>query len=387
MAYSPDDDRFYSTLNNGGVNFQKYRDKIAEDQADTQRQVGGMYAQALPNTVNAGMQGANWSMKRAGDQQKIDSQAQEMDLRQSKEGRDVQRFGEDEQDRATNLAAAKKAADYEQAPAEEAYATGAGVDYVPGMTHADVKRMADARAMGYKDRDLAQKGEIAGNTLQGENARSAATIAAENQRHGETMTLDREKIASEEKREGMKLAGKPEKVPPAETLNKLSDADAAQKSLDALAEEYKSKTGKFSGVMQYAPGTDASKYNDSLNVHAQNVAAFLKQGRGSPTPQDIEYAKTLLPTAGDSPERGEGKLNHLSALIAEKKKDHANALQGAGFNVGELGVDASGTGKTYDLKNKHPKNTALGADGGLPPVDQMDYAAVQAELKALRGGK
>ncbi len=373
MAYTPDDDRFYSSLSKGSADYQKYRDKMAEDQAATTRQIGAMYGKALPDTVNAAMQGASWRMKREGDQQR-------MDLDQAKEGRDVQKFAEDQQDREDAKAAAQASSAYEQAPAEETYATGAGVDYVPGMTHQDVKRMAQAREMGFKDRDLTQKGEIAGSTLQGENARSAATIAAENTRagntlaaentrQGNTLAFDREKLAQEKALETNKLASG--KQAPAELVSKIGEAESAQKALEHLGAEWQAKgNGKFGAISQFVPNTDASRYDDAAQLNAQIVGKFLEEGKM--TDADVPRYKAMLPTPTDSPARAAEKLTRMSEMIAQKKAAHVQALQGAGYNVGP--VDATGQGHkfSFDKKSANDGKTAIGAPGGPKEGDVED---------------
>ncbi len=78
MPYSPDDDRYYTELHRAGDDYQKYRDRVSEEQSAHAREMGQLYGQMLPKALNAGMQGADWSMNRARQQQQYDqSNAQE----------------------------------------------------------------------------------------------------------------------------------------------------------------------------------------------------------------------------------------------------------------------------------------------------------------------
>lgn len=366
MAYQPDDDRFYDSLNQAGQTYLQQRQKVAEDQAATTRAIGQSYGQAMTGAVNGALTGAQWAQNRAVQQQK-------MDVTQSSEERAQQKFAEDQQDRQTQQAAAQQQLAFENAPAEESYAKGAGIDYQPGMTHKQVEQMAGANALGFKDRQITSEEQRAKDTLQGTNqraadvqsgdtARSQATIQAQADRQQELLAFDREKDAAATERERMKLANVKPKDVPAEMLNKLSDADNAQKSADAIADEYKKRVGPMSGATQYLPGSDAKKYNDALDLNAKNIADYMKGGRGSATPADTEFVKdNLLPSAGDSPERGSQKLTRLSQEIADRKNGHISILKQGGYNMS--GINADAMPKTYDLSDKGD-SAAIAAPGG-----------------------
>ncbi len=165
MAYQPDDDRFYDALAGAGKDYQKYRDRVAEDQAATTRQLGQMYGQALPNTINAAMKGADWSMKRGADQQKMDLALSEEQRAQAGEGRavtDAERkateFDWKTKEQEDKLGQLQKQRAFEEAPATEEEAAMAGLTYAPGMTHSGLQRSAGINEYGQKGRDLKEKG-------------------------------------------------------------------------------------------------------------------------------------------------------------------------------------------------------------------------------------
>lgn len=390
MAFQPDDDRFYDALTGAGRDYQKYRDKVAEDQAASTRELGQIYGQALPNTVNAAMKGADWSMKRGVDQQK-------MDLAASEEGRAGTKFGWEGQDRATAQAAAQKAAAYDAAPATEEEASMAGLKYHPDMTHADLKQAAGLQSLGKDMRDLEfkkteeggrntrQTAELgsaekrAADTLAGENARAAATLSGENTRQDKT-------IAAQRELEGMKLAApKTPKTAPAELIAKMGDADAAEKALTALGKEWQDKaSGRFSGITQIIPGSDAARYDDAKDVYAQQIGKFLEEGKMSDV--DLANYKDMMPKPTDSPERAAERLTRLSAAIAAKKESHITALQGAGYDLGT--IQAGNGGGKFDFKHKAPANgVAYGDEAGanLAPADLQ--AAMVAKANAPKGPK
>lgn len=390
MAFQPDDDRFYDALTGAGRDYQKYRDKVAEDQAASTRELGQIYGQALPNTVNAAMKGADWSMKRGMDQQK-------MDLAASEEGRAGTKFGWETTEANDKLAQLAKTRDYEAAPATEEEAAMAGLKYQPGMTHEALKQASDVQGWGKDMRDLEfKKTEEGGrNTrsadqLKSEEKRAAATLGGENTRaaasqEGEEKRLTR-RLAAEKEIEGLKLAApKTPKTAPAELIAKMGDADAAEKALTALGKEWQDKAGgKFAGMAQFVPGTDASRYNDAKDVYAQQIGKFLEEGKMSDV--DLANYKDMMPKPTDSPERAAERLTRLSAAIAAKKESHITALQGAGYDLGT--IQAGNGGGKFDFKHKAPANgVAYGDEAGanLAPADLQ--AAMVAKANAPKGPK
>lgn len=401
MAYQPDDDRFYDSLNGAGRDYQNLRGRVAEEQAASTRELGQMYGQMAPNLVNAGMQGADWRMKRAKDQQWIDQSQANEGRSQTEEGRKATQFQEAEQDRTAHQAAAAAQHEYDVAPAEEGYARGAGVQYQPGMTHLDVERMAGANKMGFQDRDLQQKGDIAANTLTGENTRAAATLGGENARAANTLAFDQKKLDQEGELKKLELGTKTGQKPPAELISKLGEADSAEKALQSLGAEWSAKaSAKGSGLKQYINNSDAARYRDATRLNAQVIGRFLEDGKL--TDADIPRYESMLPDAFDSPDRASEKLSRMSALMAGKKAAHVKALTDAGYSVGN--IQASGKGSDFHLgAPKAAPGTALADDANADlspedlqakmiqaatekPVDQMTREEVQAHLRALKGG-
>ncbi len=390
MAYSPNDDRFYDAVLGGGRDYQKYRDKVAEDQAATTREIGQMYGQALPNTVNAAMRGADWSIKRAGDQQKMDLAMTEEERAQARAGRDTTKFGWEGEDRAAAQAAAAKAAADDALPVTEEEAAMAGLKYHPAMTRADIKREAGVQALGKDMRDLDfKKTEEGGrntrstNELTSAEKRAADNIASEEKRagmtqYGENSRLEK-KIAADKALEGMKLsAPKAGKTAPAETIAAMGDADSAEKALQSLGAEWKSKaSSKFAGVTQFLPNTDAARYNDAVKLNAKVVGRFLEDGKL--TDKDVPYYEGLFPAATDSPERAEEKLTRMSTMIAQKKKANLDNLKAGGYDMGT--IEATGQGGKFNVKKGDGK-TAIAmpndANMNLAPADLQAAMVYQA---------
>jgi hypothetical protein len=286
MAYSPNDDRFYDALTGAGKDYQKYRDRVAEDQAATTRELGHIYGQALPNTIGAAMKGADWSMKRAADQQKIDNATSEEARAQAEEGRKGTKFGWEGEDRAAQMASAAQAKAYDMAPATEEEASTAGLHFHPGMTHADLKQAAGIQALGKDMRDLEEKkaeeggrntrqtAELtsaekrAADTLAGENARASASQFGENSR------LDK-KIAADKALEGMKLAAP--KPPSTDQLN---------------AANFGTRAGKAMAVIDQLETGDPANGVKPYNVAEHNIRTIKNPVTGSQPfakPEDRQY--------------------------------------------------------------------------------------------------
>ncbi len=140
MPFTPDDDRFYQSLNNAGDQYRSDRYRVAEEQANHSREMGQMYGQALPNTLNAGMKGADWRQNREMNNQSYENRAAEegrqqedQGFKRNQEGRSQKTFDTQLpmfQDQAAtsriSLDRAKRDQEYDNAPvgAEEAGQVG-----------------------------------------------------------------------------------------------------------------------------------------------------------------------------------------------------------------------------------------------------------------------
>lgn len=168
MAY---DDRFYSNLNRSEEGYQRYRDKMAEDSANTTRQLGDIYGAIPGEVVGNAMKGADWRQNRDIRESEEQRAQETQGFRRDEFGREGERFGrekskwgsedfrrnmEDEQLRAENEFLNQAAS------AEE------GRGFAPGMTR---------RQIG-----IAQKLKSGGlaNTLTEENINAARAQAAFN---------------------------------------------------------------------------------------------------------------------------------------------------------------------------------------------------------------
>lgn len=78
MAFNPNDDRFYDSLNKSGDQYRSDRYRVAEDQAATAREIGQMYGEAPQKALKNGMDAADWRQNREmKNQQYQNNQAEE----------------------------------------------------------------------------------------------------------------------------------------------------------------------------------------------------------------------------------------------------------------------------------------------------------------------
>ncbi len=140
MPFTPDDDRFYDSLNKSGDQYRGDRMRVAEEQAAHAREMGNIYGQALPNTLNAGLKGADWRQNRELGNQTYQNRAsqegraeEDQGFKRSQEGRQQKTFDTQLpmfQDQAASsriaLDRARREQGYEDAPvgAEEAAQVG-----------------------------------------------------------------------------------------------------------------------------------------------------------------------------------------------------------------------------------------------------------------------
>lgn len=399
MAYARDDDRFYDSLASSGKDYQKYQDRVAEDQAATTRELGQMYGQALPNTIGAAMKGADWRQKREAEDQKMDLNRDYMDMAQAKEGRDVQKFAEDQTDWTDKDTQRMSQREFEAAPADEGYAKMAGVEYQPGMTHKQVQLAAEANALGAADRKLTAEGARSKAEIEAANTRAAASQTGENTRQDKLLAFDREKNAADNATKMAEYAHPKLKPVSSEVVSKLSAADSAEDSLKSLEKEWNEKaSGKFAGVTQFVGNTDASRYDDAANVNAQTIGLFLEDGKLNEA--DLPRYKAMLPTPTDSAERAQEKLTRLSVKIANKKKREVDGLRATGYDVGQLKADGQG----HQFKMGRQDDATAYADdanmelspadlqakmlhrGKLKPLHQMTKEEKEAELMQWQAG-
>lgn len=347
--FSPDDDRFYQSLAQGGQDYQKYRDRVAEDQAAHAREMGELYGQMPLKAVQAGMQGADWRMNRAKNQQQMQLAEEQAGRQQAAEGREAEKYSYEQPQLKGKMEDFQKKQAFDAAPAEESYAALAKIPYQPGMTHHDVDQLADARALANKTTEFEQ---------------AAKREQDEQNYRNNQLALERKKLDIDNNKKDLP------KPAPAELIGKLGEADAAEQSLASLAKEWQEKASKpGSGIKSLLPGTDASRYEDAANLNAQTIGKFLEEGKM--TDADVPRYKAMLPTAYDTPTRAQEKLERLSASIARKKKAHVDALTAAGYATG---MPSSGEGLKFSFKTPPPTGTAVAAPSAGP--DANDRAAL-----------
>jgi hypothetical protein len=116
-----------------------------------------------------------------------------------------------------------------------------------------------------------------------------------------------------------------------EVAQKIGNYDAAMAQTVDLEKAWKEKTGLFSGITQYLPGTDAAQYNDSQDLAAQDIGQIVEGGKL--TNDDYYRYKSMMPTAGDSEERAAEKFERLRNYIAQRKQSAIEGARQAGYNT------------------------------------------------------
>jgi len=141
------------------------------------------------------------------------------------------------------------------------------------------------------------------------------------------------------------------KIVPSGEAARIGDVNASISILEDLERSYfgdekyktEAKVGLLSGLTQYAPGnvSSARQYRDEARQAAQMIGTALEGGKL--TDKDYPRYLAMLPTAGDSEERAKNKIEALKRKLLIKKKKSIGALQGAGYNTGNLGPSESAT--------------------------------------------
>jgi hypothetical protein len=107
--------------------------------------------------------------------------------------------------------------------------------------------------------------------------------------------------------------------------------DAAMDHIARLEKDWLDRTGTFSGLAQYMPGTDASKYKDAQALAAQNIGQIIEGGKL--TDSDFDRYSAMMPTAGDSRERAAAKFESLKDYIASRKESSISGAAQAGYDT------------------------------------------------------
>lgn len=164
----------------------------------------------------------------------------------------------------------------------------------------------------------------------------------------------------------------------ADSIQKISDLNAAQTMLGKLAESYAGKaTGTLSGILQAFPSTDAKQYNNERYQAAQNIGSALEGGKL--TDVDFEkYYDGMLPTPGDSNETARKKIESLYSQIEVKKHALLKSLESGGYNTGDL--SSKGIDLNPDVLNKISGNAVASEK---PNLNAKDVEAVNWAKKTL----
>ncbi len=327
------DDRYFDLLDKSGDVYRRYRDRVADDQAKAAREKGEFLGNALSGTTNAVMKGADWSMNRATQEQKMrlaDAEAkradQELGYKGAEEGRKAEKWGlERPEMEARNLESADERA-FNEAQATEDAARGAGIEYQPGLRNIDVQRRAKIYALGNDDRKLKSAREIAELNERGASGRNASTIAAGDRHHADQMAWNREKETADLERARLAEQNKPSTADQLGSANfgrKAQDAHDIINQLEGAGYDPSDKWRKIRTTKNPLTGdTLGATVQDSQYSAAQKayLAAILrKESGGAITPDEFqEYGSIYFPQPGEGPE--------VRAQKAAKRKADADAL-------------------------------------------------------------
>lgn len=201
----------------------------------------------------------------------------------------------------------------------------------------EAKKNQDDATADYQSKSLKQSGDLA-----------AQRLASDSKYKDASLDLQRQKIEAEAANAANKSDHK--KLVASDVAQGIGKYDSAIKLIEDLEKDWGAKaSGRLSGVTQYVPGTDASKYTDATNLTAQNVGQILEGGKLT----DSDYARyqSMMPTAGDSAARAENKFRLLKQQILEKKRGSIAGAGDAGYEVSGFGA-VPDKAKPVDLSGK-----------------------------------
>lgn len=178
-----------------------------------------------------------------------------------------------------------------------------------------------------------------------------ANQLAETTRHHKALeALQRMEALRRQKEESDKA-----KSIPAGEVVKLAELKGASGALDDLYSSFEGDVAKgfgssLTGLTQFVPGTDASKYTDKQKAAAQTIGTILEGGKL--TDPDFQKYMALVPDASDSKARAKAKRDTLQQMIARKQSSALTGLQQAGYDTGTL--------ETMKGPDKKAERTATG---------------------------
>ena len=153
---------------------------------------------------------------------------------------------------------------------------------------------------------------------------------------------------------------------PAGEAAQIGEYDAVDEEITALDRDWeKLASDWYSGMAQYLPGTDAKQYGDAQLLQAQSIGTAIEGGKLTDSDLKDKYLP-LMPTAGDSKERKNAKLERLREMARTKKRARVTGLKQAGFN-------------TSGFKDGH-----MDLGGAPAKAADADKAVVEKDGKRLR---
>lgn len=111
-------------------------------------------------------------------------------------------------------------------------------------------------------------------------------------------------------------------------------SDLYEKNAD-IAGPFKGKGSSFAGKYELGDvGKRAKAFDAQLKINAQSIGKALEGGKL--TDADIDRYRDMLPNLSDSKDAAKEKIAILQQMISAKQESDLRALQGAGYNVGNI---------------------------------------------------
>ncbi len=139
------------------------------------------------------------------------------------------------------------------------------------------------------------------------------------------------------------------KTMPAGEASAIGQLDAADQMLSSIDQSWEDKTGAFSGLTQYVPGTSASQFDDDKLAAAQMVGTIMEGGKLTDSDLKDKYLP-MMPSQGDGKARKDAKISLLRQMLKTKRESSLSGLHQGGYN-------------TSGFKDNHMEMT----DGDSPP--------------------
>jgi hypothetical protein len=139
----------------------------------------------------------------------------------------------------------------------------------------------------------------------------------------------------QEQRAARSAAGAPAAKPmPEGGIKTLADAQRAVERVSQLRQDFKNKTGKFSFLAKYVPGTDADVYENARKLVAQEFTNALS-GTGASN-EEREQILSTFPRAETPNEKADQMFNQLTARVVAVYNSTKNQHRAQGYHAPDL---------------------------------------------------